>query len=183
MTNQNTVPTVVPPRLRGDEAGLFSEFSGPLFHSVRRAVRATDELIEDACSYAWMQLLRCQPHRETAFAWLRVVAIHQAWKLSRRERLELSLDAPLASGVEGLALAETLADPRFALSLSARDALRAVGELRPLHRSTFSRHLAGLSYGEIAAESGRSIRQVERHVRSARAALRAGRGENAPAAP
>src|SRR3712207_8375392 len=50
-----------------------------------RSVHGPDACIEDACSFAWLQFLRCQPDRPTAFGWLRRVVIRQAWRLVATE--------------------------------------------------------------------------------------------------
>ena len=57
--------------------------------------------------------------------------------------------------------------------LEARAALRGVAELRPVRRRVFERHLAGLTYHEIAAELGVTYTNVNRHVTESRAELRA----------
>jgi DNA-directed RNA polymerase specialized sigma24 family protein len=70
-----------PSPLRGDEEDLYRRHDHELRRTVARAVYAPPELIEDACQNAWAILLRCQPRRSTVFAWLRVVAIHEAYRL------------------------------------------------------------------------------------------------------
>lgn len=169
MTIPNAVVHPQSPGLLGDEAELFGRHNEHLVRSVRHAVCASDALIEDACSFAWMQLIRCQPRRETAFAWLRMVAIREAWALSRRERRALSLDEP--GDGDGGGLVDTIAGVDLDATVEARDALRCVAALRPLHRRTFARHVAGLSYEEIAVETGQTWRQVSRHLTRSREAL------------
>ncbi len=65
-----------PPRFRGDEPELFLAFNDELIRSVSRAVRASREDIEDACSFAWVEVLRVEPiagewmgHRPCACLW------------------------------------------------------------------------------------------------------------------
>ena len=169
MTNPNAVVHPQSPELLGDEAELFGQHNEHLVRSVRHAVVASDALIEDACSFAWMQLMRCQPRRETAFAWLRMVAIREAWALSRRERRALSLDEPGEGDDNGLV--DMVAGVDLDATVEAREALRCVAALRPLHRRTFARYLAGLSYEEIAQETGQTWRQVSRHLTRSREAL------------
>jgi hypothetical protein len=55
-------------------------------------VRAPRELIEDACQTAWAILLRTQPERCAITGWLRVVAIHAAYRLSAIDRPEARLE-------------------------------------------------------------------------------------------
>src|SRR5919198_101646 len=54
----------------------------------RVRVGAPKDLIEDACQTAWAILLHVQPNRYSLFAWLRVVAIHEAYRLIAIERRE-----------------------------------------------------------------------------------------------
>src|SRR3954463_15811292 len=72
--------------LRGDEAQLYRAHHAALRQSVRRAVHGPDACIDDACSFAWLQLLRLQPDRAMVFGWLRKVAVHEAWRLARPGR-------------------------------------------------------------------------------------------------
>lgn len=82
-----------------------------LVRVVGTVVGASEALIEDACAFAWMQLVGCQPERATAFAWLRTVAIREAWRLSRVERREARLDAPAGDqDGESVSLVELVAD-------------------------------------------------------------------------
>ena len=73
-------------RTRGDEADLYRRHHRDLQRAVARAVNAPRELIEDACQSAWTIMLRSQPDRAAIFAWLRVVAIHEAYRLCAAER-------------------------------------------------------------------------------------------------
>jgi DNA-directed RNA polymerase specialized sigma24 family protein len=78
-----------PSQLRGDEAELYERHHRALVRAVARVVDAPRELIEDACQDAWDTLLRRQPERRSIFAWLRVVAIHEAYRpvAHRQQRL------------------------------------------------------------------------------------------------
>jgi hypothetical protein len=72
-----------------DIARLYRRHHRDLERAVTAAVRAPREVVEDACQTAWTIMLRSQPRRATWFAWLRVVAIREAWQqyaLSRNER-------------------------------------------------------------------------------------------------
>jgi hypothetical protein len=74
------------PGPHGDEDELYRRHHGELHRAVAHAVHAPRELIEDACQAAWTTLLRRQPDRDTIFGWLRVVAIHEAYRLSAIDR-------------------------------------------------------------------------------------------------
>ena len=169
MTNPNAVVHPSSPRLLGDEAELFGRHNEHLVRSVRHAVVASDALIEDACSFAWMQLMRCQPRRDSAHA-SRIATIRShANAVSRRERRALSLDEPVDG--DGGGLVDMVPGVDLDATVEAREALRCVAALRPLHRRTFARHVAGLSYEEIAQETGQTWRQVSRHLTRSREAL------------
>jgi DNA-directed RNA polymerase specialized sigma24 family protein len=90
-------------RVATDEvAHLYRQHHRDLQRAVAAAVRAPRELIEDACQNAWTIMLRSQPRRATWFAWLRVVAIHQAREQcaqSRNERPAGGFISPDASEI------------------------------------------------------------------------------------
>lgn len=163
--------TAVPPQ-HGDETALYQQHAAALTRSVRHAVKTTDATIEDACQFAWAQLLRHQPDRDHVFGWLRTTAIREAWALSGRERRAISLDVPTGEREDAGTFADLVPARDIELELDAREALHALAMLRPKHRYAMSRLVAGLSYEEIQAEGGLSYTQVNRHLTRARAALR-----------
>jgi len=77
-----------------DEAELFEEHALRLLSAVSATVRTSPVNVEDACAFAWLQLLRCRPERKAAFAWLCKTAIREAIKLDRRARRLVALDCP-----------------------------------------------------------------------------------------
>ena len=77
---------------RGDEAHLFATYAPRLRATVRRMVRTSSENVEDACSFAFLQLLRYQPDRDSVYAWLVKVAAREAVKLDLRTRRTLPLE-------------------------------------------------------------------------------------------
>jgi RNA polymerase sigma factor (sigma-70 family) len=164
--------------LRGDEGALFARHNEALRRAVARRVRAPEAVIEDACAFAWLQLLRCQPRRDTALAWLRAVAVHEAWRLARQQRTEAAIDTTADPARERdtsreLAVA-TLVELGATLEqrLDAREALRALAALPDRQRRALQRKVAGLSYQEIAAEQDSSTTAVNRHLTRARRRLR-----------
>ena len=129
----------------GDEADLYRRHHHELVRSVRRAVNASGELVEDACQSAWLILLRRQPERgPMLFRWLRTVAIHEAYRLSRAERRELRLEDLAHAGawdelVGGRAAVEAAVEARRALGVLAglparqRESWTVIGDdLRPI---------------------------------------------------
>ncbi|MTD46288.1 sigma-70 family RNA polymerase sigma factor [Conexibacter sp. W3-3-2] len=155
----------IPPQ-QGDEAQLYRDLSYRLLRAIRACVIAPDSVIEDACSHAWTQLLRCQPRRETVFAWLKQVAIHEAWDLARRERRDLRADLLAEDD-------ELRHDPIDTdLRMRARDALRSLADLPDRQRTYLSLLISGHSYDEIATATGATRRTVDRHLARARTTLR-----------
>ncbi|MGH2762968.1 MAG: RNA polymerase sigma factor [Thermoleophilaceae bacterium] len=157
----------------GDEAELYLRHHRALVCSVARSVNASRELIEDACQTAWLILLRRQPERTSTFAWLRVIAIREAYRLSGVERRDARLDAPTSPNGSTFA-EERFEDPRAAPDpwVEARLALARVAQLPPRQRRLFALQIAGLSYEETSAVTGDSVRTVERQLRRAHARVR-----------
>lgn len=152
----------------GDEAKLFEHHAEPLVRIVQRTLSVPRHVAEDACAFAWMQLLRKQPERESIVGWLRVVATREALRLIRASGryapFEEDPDEPQAVHADERADLE--------LTLEAREALRSAAALTEQQVRIFSLHLAGLSYDEICAATGYSRTQVNRQIVRARARLR-----------
>jgi len=156
--------------VRGDEQVLFERHQQRLLRSVRRAISGDGALVEDACAYAWEELLARQPDRsERLFGWLCTVAIRQAWTLARKERREAG-----PANVDAGALIECQpAAVDTETALEARLALGALAGLRERERRYLALLVAGHSYKEIASRCGVSYSNVDRHLKRARTRLRA----------
>jgi RNA polymerase sigma factor (sigma-70 family) len=155
---------------QGDEERLYRDHHRRLVSSVSWAVEADPALIEDACARAWEQLIRHQPQRtERIFAWLRTVAIREAWALARREQREAlpGDDDPLQLAARQPAALEVDA------VLETREALEALAALRERERRYLTLKTAGYSYKEIAERYGVTYTNVNKHLTRARARLRA----------
>jgi RNA polymerase sigma factor (sigma-70 family) len=153
--------------LRGDEDTLYRAHHGQLVRAVRRQVNLPSELIEDACQTAWAILLRRQPDRgPTLFAWLRTVAVHEAYALSRTHRRDTQPED--AQHLEELATHEPLSD-----QLEARRALRALAGLPDRQRRYATLRALGFSYEEIRQIAGGvTYTNVNKHLAKASARLR-----------
>jgi len=171
-------PTETTPRARGDEAELYRRHHGALQRAVAHAVKAPRELIEDACQTAWAILLRTQPERHAIFAWLRVVAIHEAYRLSAIERRETRLASRRADHRDGEIL---IADPHtLDDALEALEALRALAALPARQRVDLTLKLAGYTYEEIRIlTGGRTFTNVNKSLVKARRRIRRSRSQGA----
>jgi RNA polymerase sigma factor (sigma-70 family) len=155
----------------GDEAQLYRSLAARLEHTVRNQVHAPREVIEDACHHAWTQLINHGDgvSRDAAFSWLATTALRHAWKLNRREHRELSLEAT-ASKLGELPLPSPLPGPAQRLEL--REHLRELGDLSERQRRFIWLRAVGLSYVEMAAYTGDTVRTVERQIARASERMR-----------
>lgn len=161
-----------PQPLRGDEAKVFETHDARLRHSITRAINTSPDNVDDACAFAWMQFVRRQPERATAFGWLWRVAWREALRLDQADRsLEPSHDRDaVASGHAG----------RVEALLDARQRLAG---LKPRERSALFLHGAGFSYGEIAAHMGLSRGQLNGALARATQEIRSSPQMPAPEIP
>lgn len=157
----------------GDEAELYRSHHRDLIRAVALHVNAPQELIEDACQTAWTTLLRRQPDRCTVFGWLRVVAIHEAYRLARVDRRDARLDGFDPDG----GLQEIVSDGRCVEdALEAREALVLPAALPAREREYLSLQVAGYSCREICRlAGGRTYTNVNKHLMRARARVRSAR--------
>jgi RNA polymerase sigma factor (sigma-70 family) len=165
-------PTDTPhPNPRGDEDELYRRHHRELHHAVTRAVEGPRELIEDACQTAWAILLRRQPERDAVFAWLRVVAVHEAYRLSAIDRRDVRLGRLRPDDGDWH---EVLADPRsLDDAVDALEVLRALASLPERQRIDLALKVAGYSYEEIRARTpGRTRTNVSKSLGKARARMR-----------
>ncbi|MBV9805096.1 MAG: sigma-70 family RNA polymerase sigma factor [Solirubrobacterales bacterium] len=149
---------------------LYGLLARRLEEAVRIDVRASNALIEDACQIAWIRLLRDrdQVHRETVMTWLVRTAVHEAFKLLRRDRRELSLEA---AAEEAMPIARS--PEATPLELCERgERLAALGRLPERQQRALWLHAFGLSYTEIARHEGCTTRTVERQLIRAREHIR-----------
>jgi DNA-directed RNA polymerase specialized sigma24 family protein len=146
--------------LVGDEGRLFQAHHEQLTRLVASSVNASAHIVEDACAFAWLQLLCHQPDRQRTLKWLLLVATREVWRLTAQEwRMAVELDTSLVSDTS-----ESLADSRINWVQSAD----AVGTLAPDERRLLLLSAAGYSYQEISSATGHTERAVERRLKRAR---------------
>lgn len=174
-------PCSTPDRLElhGDESELYRRHHRALLARTRRAVRAPEALIEDACQFAWLALCRHQPERDNVLAWLGVVARHEALRLvGQWKRLTPASSVSITDERGNRQEFDpdlTPAPERDPLdALDARATFDALAALKPAQRSALALKAFGFSYREIQRLCGdRTYTWVNRHITEGRAALRA----------
>lgn len=166
-----TVPRRPPHGPHGDEDELYRRHHRDLQRAVAHVVRAPRELIEDACQTAWAILMRCQPDRYAIFGWLRIVAIHEAYRLSAIDRRDARLER--LRYYDGN-WREITADPRsLEDAVEALEALHIVASLPERQRRDFVLKIGGYSYEEIRLLTpGRTMTNAYRSLVKARARIR-----------
>jgi len=155
----------------GDLGDLYRALSPRLEQIVRFDVRAPDAVIEDACQFAWSRLVHHadRVRRESALSWLAKTAVHEALKLIRREHRELLLDA-VVEWLDEPMLGSRLLEPHAVVE--HRERLAGLSALPERQQRMIWLHAVGLSYAEIAAHAGCTVRTVERQLLRAKRRLR-----------
>ena len=148
---------------RSAEAALYDAYAQRLQRIVGSQVNTAHENVEDACHFAWAKYLsRAEEVKpDGARGWLATTAIRQAWKLDGRQRRETSLEAA-AEATGDLPVPSHLPGP--AERAENRDRLRALKQLSGRQQRLVWLQAAGLSYVEMAAYTGDSVRTVERQI-------------------
>jgi RNA polymerase sigma factor (sigma-70 family) len=146
---------------------LYRECSDDLYRALRRRFDQSvpDALIEDACQSAWMIAWRWRGRLSGEFmGWLVTVARHEVLALLREQRGELGL------GDDQLEHMDRDSDPESACEV--RLALEVLAGLTSNQRLALGLVVAGYSYEEVAALTGKTYTWVNRHVSEGRARAR-----------
>lgn len=138
------------PALHGDEAQLFARYQARLLRATSATVTTSSDNVDDACAFAWSQLLACQPRREFIYAWLRQVARREAIRLDqasgRTVELDLETHPRLAGRMRSPAAAHRSAESAQGL-LEVRERLSV---LPADQREIVFLRAAGWRYADIA---------------------------------
>ena len=143
---------------------LYAAHADKLRRVVGGAIRTSESNVEDACSFAWLQLLCHRPRRESVFAWLATVATREAWRLHAqcgRDTPGGDLAAPTdahrhTAHRDGIDRDELL------------DTLAALERLHPRRREMLLLQVAGFSATEIAARDGITAARARELIYKAR---------------
>jgi len=156
----------IPPQL-GDEEELFQRYDKRLRRLTQLRVNTSPDIVDDACSFAWMKFLANQPRRESAFAWLKTVARNEALRLDGIAR---GL-APLAGDDD--AATHAVSDRGRPETIQGMiEVTERLAELPQRERELVFLSAAGWRYQELADEEGISTSRVNQILARASARMR-----------
>jgi DNA-directed RNA polymerase specialized sigma24 family protein len=164
-------PTPPAHRLAGDESRLFIAYANPLRRTFGRIVNTSDANLDDACGFAWAQLISHQPRRETVLPWLVKVAVREAIRMDRRDRRTESIDEEVAP--QSAAAATTPEDRLLTLEI-----IDALDDIHARRRRMLLMNAVGFTSDEIAAEHGINASRARAPIYKARLQLRATTGDS-----
>jgi RNA polymerase sigma factor (sigma-70 family) len=149
---------------------LYRGLARRLEQVVRAEVRAPETVVEDACQFAWGNLLAQAAgiQSEAALSWLATTAIREAWRLMHTRERDLPLESENNDQVDA---GPSAPDATDAL-VEDRERLRLMRLLPERQQRILWLHALGLSYQEIAAYTGDSTRTVQRQLLRGRARIR-----------
>ncbi len=153
-----------------DIAVLYTALAPNLERIVRLDVQASDQVIEDACQFAWAGLVAHADRLRGngTLSWLAKTAIREAFKLSRRDRRELSLEHALETDGDALGPPGPAPDEL----IQAREQLASISLLPERQQRLLWLQGLGLSYREMAVHAHCSERTIERQLLRAKRGLR-----------
>ena len=165
-------------------AAMHSEHARLLERRVERRARASPETIEDACSFAWLQLLThtsidLDAPNWRALGWLTQTATREAWRLEARRRRDGLLDHAALER-------ELRVRERTALGtdeiVALHERLALVAQLPERPRRFLLRLALGHGYREIAVEESVSLTTTNNQIARAKRLLRAVEAAETPRA-
>jgi RNA polymerase sigma factor (sigma-70 family) len=155
----------------GEVAELYARSAGLVRGLVCSEVTAPEAVIDDACQAAWIRLVhhRHRVRRDRAVSWLITTALHEVFKLMRRDSRDLSLEE-LLEQTGDLRINRSAPAPEEAVGARLRlELLRSLPERQ--ERLIWLQGL-GFDYPEMATETDMTVRTVERQLMKARRSLR-----------
>lgn len=173
-------------RSRSDEiAAYFAEHAPRLERLVRARVTASASAatVEDACSYAWCQLVRRTDIvlDDRALGWLYRVAVHEGWRLAALESAAVShSQSPDDRDTVHTWVPEPAAPTTVDELVAARARLESVWALPDRQRRAVLLFAFGLTYAEIAEHMDITKRTVDRLLRRGTQRLRASMSAEVP---
>jgi len=170
---------------RSDQiAAYFAQHARGLQRTVGANVAASEATVEDACAFAWTQLVRradIDLACEGAVGWLYRVATREAWRLTSLERAAVSYSTNNSDPEQwGLGASEPASPIDVETIILERTRLDAVRALPERERRMVLLQSFGFTHAEIAERTGDTVRTVERQIRRAKQRLRSGDVDDLP---
>jgi DNA-directed RNA polymerase specialized sigma24 family protein len=133
-------------------------------------VNTSPDIVDDACNYAWMELIRHQPDRDGRWkAWLVTTAQREAWKLDGKERSHTGFE------VKGNRdeLTREPADPRDVVAIRSelRFALDVFATVPERRREAKALLVTGFKYTDIQERLGLTYTRVNHLISEANKAV------------
>lgn len=155
---------------------LFRELAGTLHGVVRRNAKGVaDATIEDACAFAWTQLVE-RPHvllddEHMVLNWLVKVATREAWH-SSRQQVRVQPSETIADRVDAISTApenveQTVLGRDRLRALTAPTGRQGLPALTERQRQMLFLLATGHTYAEISEITGATLRTVDRQLRRA----------------
>jgi DNA-directed RNA polymerase specialized sigma24 family protein len=158
--------------LRGDEAQLFAQYGVRLRRVTSLNVATTPANIDDACAFAWSELVARQPRRLTVFGWLRTVARREAIRLDEIDRRAVQLDVEKQPGLGRAAQPTTAAHRTIDSAHGMLEVRERLAILPHDQRGVAFMRAAGWRYTDIAdcldvteARVGKLLRRADGRLR------------------
>jgi RNA polymerase sigma factor (sigma-70 family) len=156
---------------------LYERYADAVRRIVCRRVSAPQAVVEDACQTAWLRLCARDDvalDARAAVKWLVITATRESWRHTSRRR-DLAVGGWLPEG-DGDELAEPAGDAPDPMVIAAErdDVRRRLAALTVRERQFLTLQALGLSYEEISARLGVTVRTVERQILRGRRKLRVG---------
>jgi RNA polymerase sigma factor (sigma-70 family) len=145
---------------------IYSRHADDLRRIVRSNLRVSDDVLDDACQFAWSTLLvaRHKLAPGVELRWLVTTATREALRLMRVRRGEMPCAEPIVSEASGDSTVE---------SVVLRGRLAEVKRLSHRQQQIIWLHGLGYEYREISAATGATPRTIERQLMKARRKLKA----------
>jgi DNA-directed RNA polymerase specialized sigma24 family protein len=155
-------------------ATMYATHDAELHRLVERRGSPHHATVEDACAFAWTQLLSAdhvdlRPPRWQALAWLTTVAVHEAWRLNRIHRRDGPFDP---EKIDTLSMHRQRAVPAAHDVAAQHLRLELVEELPERPRRFLLRLALGYSYDEISVAEGVSRSTTNKQIARAKRILR-----------
>jgi hypothetical protein len=152
------------PPLRGDEAELFRDFNRQFVRTVQWRTNAPREIVDDACAFAWQQVMRHQPDRDRNWrAWMLTTAEREAWRLREIEASHLSLsvdddETPVAWDVPDRR-------DQLAIRMRLREALGALADVPEGRRDIKALQITGFQLPRDQRDARAYVHPRQSHAR------------------